>query len=68
MGLIENHNCDGFCQEEYCSKKYTHTQKIKVHGMFFYILFCEKHWDEFVDKYNGAINNLDNTGGRQLNA
>lgn len=47
---------------------YTHMQKIKVHGMFFYILFCNKHWNEFVDKYHGAIDNLDKIGGRVLNA
>jgi hypothetical protein len=67
VGAIENFNCEGKCQEECCDEKYTHFQKIKVHGMFFIILFCEKHWGEFVNKYNGAIDNLDKNGERKLN-
>ncbi len=56
MGEIKNYNFDGKCQEEYCDEDYTHCEWIEIYGLNFMILFCEKHWDKFINAYLEAKN------------
>ncbi len=51
MGLIEKYNSEGLCQEEYCNNPYTHSEWFEVDGFKFLVLFCEKHWNDFINRY-----------------
>ena len=50
MGIIDNFNCEGICQEAYCNNKYTHILWLTMDEFKFSVLFCEKHYDEIVLK------------------
>ena len=53
MQEIENYNCDGLCQEKYCSERYTHFTTIEICGLKIIISLCKKHaeeWDNYQDE------------------
>lgn len=51
MGKIEVFNCEGLCQHEFCSSKYTHDILFKFFGVNYYVLLCEKHYEELLNKF-----------------
>lgn len=49
MGLIENFNCEGLCQEEYCQEKYTYVFWFSINGFRFGALLCERHYNDLLN-------------------
>jgi len=58
MGKIEVFNMEGICQEKTCSSKYTHEVMINVMGFVTHALYCEKHYNEILDKFLNAEGRL----------
>lgn len=47
MDEIINHNCDGLCIHQFCSKPQTHYQNIMFFGLPLALGFCKKHGNIF---------------------
>jgi hypothetical protein len=45
-GKIENHNFDGLCSEEYCSKKYSQYIKLNLNNVELIIGLCDEHAEQ----------------------
>jgi hypothetical protein len=56
MAKIENFNCEGLCQNQFCDCKYTHSILLKVKDIEFFVLLCEEHYNELQNKILGVLN------------
>lgn len=49
MQKIEKHNCDGLCEEEFCSNPQEYYAKTEIYGLKLIVSLCKKHaeqWDK----------------------
>ena len=51
MELIDNHNCVGTCCHEYCGEYEKYFMKLNLNEMTILLAFCERHSEEFEDKF-----------------
>ena len=51
MNQIENYNWANLCCEKYCSEVETHYIEISMNDLTIILQFCEKHAQDFEDKY-----------------
>ncbi len=51
MIKIENYNNDRKCNQKFCDKGYTHFVEVNFLGLLFQIPMCEKHSNDFADRY-----------------
>ena len=55
MGIIENDNCKGLCQEQYCDDKYTHFYWVEIINTRYFLVLCEEHYNRLLEGYLNKI-------------
>ena len=51
MHKIEKHNCEGLCQETFCSNPEMFFEEVEINGLKIHISLCKEHaakWDKTV--------------------
>lgn len=59
MNKIINHNCEGLCNERFCSEKETHFFIKRLNGIEIVIPLCEEHakiYEDYILKKRGCGN------------